>query len=190
MSAEIHAEEGQVAKRAHKRSDRRRVTTRLVPNNECDQAFLKTYDEMLAGAGTNAVGDFTRRCILLGYLQLVRAWEPQDYTKFLRDIEPGDEPIAGPSSGARGATSEAVVSATDSASESASQEETAGQESTQITNYSLSSNNDSSPSNASESMDGVSGARASDSVNADTEAGGVGKRLMAGLLGQGGGGGR
>ncbi|MBB3923917.1 hypothetical protein [Xanthomonas arboricola] len=66
---------------------RRRLTVRLAADFPADQTFLVMYDQMLQDYGTNACGDFLRRCILEGYKGLINQWECRDTAGFARFVE-------------------------------------------------------------------------------------------------------
>lgn len=167
---------------------RRRLTVRLAADFPADRTFLVMYDQMLQDYGTNACGDFLRRCILEGYKGLINQWECRDTAGFARFVEslpgPGaDHALTSPQAPAPPAAPDpAPEDAVGAPTHSDTQVEKTN---AQNADNALSCNNESSSPNSVESSGETSGESYPQPEPAEEAGLGIGKRLVTGLLGQG-----
>lgn len=176
---------GMNVRRTSPASERRRLTVRMMSGFHCDRAFLTTYDELLQSVGTNAAGDFLRRCILAGHSELIRGWQSQpDAIGLLHAAQDRD------ALGERNLQHVPThVAAQDKVCRAAEDAPADGEHDpmpdTQSADNGLSSNNESSPRHDAESNEQGQAVAHSSSTSAAPGGVGLGQRLVTGLLGQG-----
>ncbi|MGZ1522217.1 hypothetical protein [Xanthomonas citri] len=167
---------------------RRRLTVRLAADFPADRTFLVMYDQMLQDYGTNACGDFLRRCILEGYKGLINQWECRDTAGFARFVES----LPGPGADQALTSAQAIDPpmapdpAVDDAVGAQKHSDTQIEKShAQKADNALLCNNESSSTNSAGSSGEASGDSHPQPEPAEEAGLGIGKRLVTGLLGQG-----